>query len=91
MATTSWAAGQQQTVSWKDDGAAPSLTNFGPSKVSVYVGSQTQQVSFFPLELRVDRYVLGLGLEGSSLGPGWDGPSVGNKGRRRCWTGEEGM
>ncbi|KAI1792431.1 hypothetical protein LXA43DRAFT_341559 [Ganoderma leucocontextum] len=43
VATTSWAAGQQQTVSWKDDGTAPSLANFGPSKVSVYVGSQTQQ------------------------------------------------
>lgn len=49
VATSSWAAGQQQTVSWKDDGIAPSLANFGPSKVSVYVGSQTQQVSFISL------------------------------------------
>ncbi|KAI9056499.1 hypothetical protein FKP32DRAFT_1599234 [Trametes sanguinea] len=43
VASTTWAAGQQQTISWKDDGSAPSLSDLGPCKVSVYVGSQTQQ------------------------------------------------
>ncbi|PIL29174.1 hypothetical protein GSI_09223 [Ganoderma sinense ZZ0214-1] len=54
VATTSWAAGQQQTVSWKDDGTAPSLANFGPSKVSVYVGSQTQQTMVQAIVASVD-------------------------------------
>ncbi|KAI0672207.1 hypothetical protein C8Q78DRAFT_734514 [Trametes maxima] len=43
VGSTSWAAGQQVTISWKDDGQSPSLAEFGASKVSVYVGSQTQQ------------------------------------------------
>lgn len=43
VASTSWTAGQQATISWKDDGASPSLADLGPCKVSVYVGSQTQQ------------------------------------------------
>ncbi|OSD00529.1 hypothetical protein PYCCODRAFT_1426543 [Trametes coccinea BRFM310] len=43
VASTTWAAGQQQTISWKDDGSAPSLADLGACKVSVYVGSQTQQ------------------------------------------------
>ncbi|KAI0363980.1 hypothetical protein BV20DRAFT_957199 [Pilatotrama ljubarskyi] len=43
VGSTTWAAGQSQTISWKDDGASPSLAQLGPCKVSVYVGSQTQQ------------------------------------------------
>lgn len=43
--STTWAANAQQTISWQDDGAAPSLKDFGVSKVSVYVGNQQQQVS----------------------------------------------
>ncbi|CDO70070.1 hypothetical protein BN946_scf184601.g23 [Trametes cinnabarina] len=43
VASTTWAAGQQQTISWKDDGSAPSLAELGLCKISVYVGSQTQQ------------------------------------------------
>ena len=54
VATSSWPAGQQQTVSWKDDGIAPSLANFGPSKVSVYVGSQTQQTMVQSIVTSVD-------------------------------------
>ncbi|KIP09954.1 hypothetical protein PHLGIDRAFT_34176 [Phlebiopsis gigantea 11061_1 CR5-6] len=45
VATTSWAAGQQQVISWKDDGTAPTLANMGVCMVSIYVGSQTQQAS----------------------------------------------
>ncbi|KAI0657598.1 hypothetical protein C8Q70DRAFT_1002719 [Cubamyces menziesii] len=43
VASTSWAAGQQQTISWKDDGSSPSLADLGECSISVYVGSQTQQ------------------------------------------------
>ena len=45
VASTSWAAGQSQTISWQDDGASPSLSEFGTAKVGIYVGSQTVQVS----------------------------------------------
>ena len=45
VASSNWAANQQQTISWKDDGQTPSLQEFGVSKVSVYVGNQQQQVS----------------------------------------------
>ncbi|OJT05913.1 hypothetical protein TRAPUB_3263 [Trametes pubescens] len=43
VASTSWAAGQQATISWEDDGQSPTLKDLGPCKVSVYVGSQIQQ------------------------------------------------
>jgi len=43
VATTTWAAGGPQTVSWQDDGAAPDLTSFGPAKISIYVGNAQQQ------------------------------------------------
>jgi len=43
VATTTWTAGEPQTVSWQDDGTAPSLAQFGPAKISIYVGSAQQQ------------------------------------------------
>ncbi|KAI0080399.1 hypothetical protein K474DRAFT_1672632 [Panus rudis PR-1116 ss-1] len=43
VASTNWAAGQQQTLSWQDDGASPSLKDFGPAKVSLAVGNAIQQ------------------------------------------------
>ncbi|KAI8989042.1 hypothetical protein BD414DRAFT_323534 [Trametes punicea] len=43
VASTTWSAGQQQTISWKDDGSSPSLNDLGTCKFSVYVGTQTQQ------------------------------------------------
>ena len=46
VASTSWAAGSQVSINWQDDGTSPSLSEFGASKVSVYVGSKTQQVSY---------------------------------------------
>jgi len=36
-------AGTQATVSWIDDGKAPSLAQFGPAKVSIYAGNALQQ------------------------------------------------
>lgn len=43
VASTSWQAGQQQVISWMDDGKAPSLADMGVCMVSIYVGSQIQQ------------------------------------------------
>ncbi|KAG6331982.1 hypothetical protein ID866_7109 [Astraeus odoratus] len=53
VATTSWAGGQQQTITWQDDGGSPSLSSFGPAKLSIYVGNANQQASFrvTPLQL----------------------------------------
>jgi hypothetical protein len=44
-ASTTWAAGQVQTVKWQEDDAAkpPKLANFGPSTISLYVGNSQQQ------------------------------------------------
>ena len=41
---TTWTAGQNQTISWKDDSSSPSLTQFGKASVGIYVGSETVQV-----------------------------------------------
>ena len=50
VASTSWTAGTQQTITWEDDGTSPSLSDFGTASVGVYVGSQISQVSFpFPV------------------------------------------
>src|ERR1700722_3777082 len=49
-ATTSWAAGKVQTIQWQEstDGAHPNLTEMGLCKISVYVGSVTEQVFTYP-------------------------------------------
>ncbi|RDX42870.1 hypothetical protein OH76DRAFT_1410742 [Lentinus brumalis] len=54
VGSTSWTAGQQQTISWQDDGSAPSLAAFGPAKVSVYVGNVNQQTMVQPIADNVD-------------------------------------
>lgn len=43
VASTTWQAGEPQTVSWNDDGTTPSLESFGPAKISIYVGNAQQQ------------------------------------------------
>ncbi|KAI0772957.1 hypothetical protein BD413DRAFT_543492 [Trametes elegans] len=45
VASSKWSAGQQQTISWQDDGQAPSLAEFGDAVVSIYVGSEKSQTS----------------------------------------------
>ncbi|KAF9811161.1 hypothetical protein IEO21_06614 [Rhodonia placenta] len=42
---TTWPAGQNQTISWEESGAAPTLDAFGLADVSIYVGNQIQQTS----------------------------------------------
>ncbi|KAG6840309.1 hypothetical protein C0991_007634 [Blastosporella zonata] len=53
-ASTTFVGGQQATISWQDDGTAPSLANFGPSKVSIYVGNAQQQTSLQLIVASVD-------------------------------------
>jgi hypothetical protein len=45
IATTSWAAGTPQTVTWEEstDGAAPTLQTMGPTSIAIYVGNAQQQ------------------------------------------------
>ncbi|TFK75721.1 hypothetical protein BDN72DRAFT_737614, partial [Pluteus cervinus] len=43
VASTSWTAGTPQTISWQDDGSAPSLKDFGVAKISIYAGNAQQQ------------------------------------------------
>ncbi|EKM56687.1 uncharacterized protein PHACADRAFT_141532 [Phanerochaete carnosa HHB-10118-sp] len=43
VASTSWAAGQQQTLKWIDDGTSPNLTSFGNASFGIYTGNVNQQ------------------------------------------------
>jgi hypothetical protein len=47
VATTSWAAGQEHSIQWIEDpnNPTPSLKDFGPTKISIYVGNSQQQTS----------------------------------------------
>lgn len=54
VASTSWAGGSQQTVSWQDDGASPTLAAFGNAKVSIYVGNAQQQTLLQPISPSVN-------------------------------------
>ncbi|CCM05617.1 uncharacterized protein FIBRA_07846 [Fibroporia radiculosa] len=53
---TVWQAGQNQTISWKDDGVPPSLQDFGNSKVSIYSGNEQQQTSMQEIVSSVNVY-----------------------------------
>ncbi|GJE86328.1 hypothetical protein PsYK624_024080 [Phanerochaete sordida] len=54
IASTSWTAGQQQTIQWMDDGKTPSLQQFGASKVSIYAGNVNQQTELQQIVPSVD-------------------------------------
>jgi len=43
VASSTFTGNQHATISWQDDGAQPSLTSFGPAKVSIYAGNAQQQ------------------------------------------------
>jgi len=47
IATTSWQAGQEQSIQWIEDPnkPTPALKDFGPTKISIYVGNSQQQTS----------------------------------------------
>ncbi|KAJ3477469.1 hypothetical protein NLI96_g10443 [Meripilus lineatus] len=54
VASTSWAAGTQQTISWQDDGTAPDLKTFGPAKVTIGVGNAVTQTQLQTVVPSVD-------------------------------------
>lgn len=43
VASSVFHGGQAATITWQDDGQAPSLQEFGNAKVSIYVGNAQQQ------------------------------------------------
>jgi len=54
VASTSWAAGVQQTIQWQDDGQTYNLTAFGLSEVGVWAGNQIQQTELQMIVASVD-------------------------------------
>ncbi|KDR77297.1 hypothetical protein GALMADRAFT_267450 [Galerina marginata CBS 339.88] len=54
VASTSYAAGQKSTIQWQDSGAAPSLADFGPAKISIYAGNAQQQTLLQTLDANTD-------------------------------------
>jgi hypothetical protein len=54
VATTTYTGGQPATVKWQDSGVAPTLKDFGPSKISIYAGNAQQQTSLQLINGSVD-------------------------------------
>jgi len=54
VASSTFTGGQEATISWQDDGSAPSLKDFGPARVSIYVGNAQQQTSLQTIVPSVD-------------------------------------
>jgi len=51
---TTWTAGQNQTLSWKDDGSEPTLAKFKDASVGIFVGSSTVQTLVQEIVASVD-------------------------------------
>lgn len=43
VATTTWTAGQQVSLTWEDDGTSPSLSQFGVASFGIYAGNSIDQ------------------------------------------------
>jgi hypothetical protein len=54
VATTTWTAGQQQTITWMDNGMAPTLKDFSNAVVSIYAGNAIQQTKLQEIVASVD-------------------------------------
>lgn len=54
VASTTFTAGQQATVTWQDDGMTPNLTSFGPSLIGIYTGNANQQALLQTISASVD-------------------------------------
>jgi len=54
VASTTYSGGTAAVVTWQDSGSAPSLKDFGPAKISIYVGNAQQQTSLQTLNASVD-------------------------------------
>lgn len=46
---TVYSGGKPATVTWQEGGSSPSLKQFGPAKISIYVGNAQQQVKITPI------------------------------------------
>lgn len=53
-ASSSYVAGTRQTLKWMENGTAPLLAQYGPSKISIYVGNVNQQTLLQTLNASVD-------------------------------------
>jgi len=54
VASTTYSGGKPAVVTWQDSGSAPTLQDFGPSKISIYVGNAQQQTSLQLINGSVD-------------------------------------
>jgi hypothetical protein len=54
VASTTYSGGKPAVVTWQDSGSAPTLKDFGPAKISIYVGNAQQQTSLQTLNASVD-------------------------------------
>lgn len=54
VASTTWTAGQQATVTWQDDGMTPNLSSFGAALVGIYTGNANQQTLLQIISSSVD-------------------------------------
>lgn len=54
VATSSFVGGSEVTISWIESGSGPTLEEFGPSIISVYVGNAQQQTRLQTIEDNVD-------------------------------------
>ncbi|KAF9559804.1 hypothetical protein CPC08DRAFT_708555 [Agrocybe pediades] len=52
--STTLAAGQAANINWQDDGVAPSLKDFGPAIISIYVGNARNQTRLQTIQENVD-------------------------------------
>jgi hypothetical protein len=54
VGTTTFTGGQQASVTWQDDGSAPSLASFGPASIAIYTGNSQQQTLLQEIAPSVD-------------------------------------
>jgi len=54
VASTTFHGGQVATITWQDDGNAPTLQAFGPAAVSIYAGNAQQQTLLQSISTSVD-------------------------------------
>jgi hypothetical protein len=54
VAATKYSGGKEAVVRWQDDGSAPSLKDFGPAQISIYVGNQLQQTRLQTINSSID-------------------------------------
>lgn len=69
-ATIGFTAGQNSTITWKDDGTAPALSAYGPCKLSIYAGNSQQQTSLQLISPSVDPSTLSFSfVPDATIGP----------------------